>query len=474
MRIQGNEILFDQPPAFLSFIYELELIGLVQLSRPVEDLSGKVMIREKILVRQSMLQRIGEATDQFKLPIALEITEEIIKRIRNSLAEAILKQIDRPEHVFLNRLYSDLKKNPRPIILHSFRHRPLALLAYQIARQKPDLFTNLTVLGLLCLGIVIQKEYKIPLVHRHAFLAGFCCQLGLADTDDWRQAPKDDEEQRRRLERSAAYLDQMNFVQGLGTVLRSSFFSVRTPAVIDQTFTGLLQEFKPGPDAEQTEAAQPQQQADADVEEEPTATPEVVDNAAVPVLIGTVRIARFAHDIINSPTAQVNSARELVQGLAYNTAKGYFEKTLVIGSLGRFREYEVDIKHLAALAQVEGGCIHGGRYAWAYPKPRATQVLCSENLFACPHIKTAWTFHLVAPQRAYGRIGRNLPAGTYHKCALEEDLPPSPSTQSKKSSKLDLELEPDPQVEAPLKAGVQHDNTTNTQTAEAQSNSEYE
>ncbi|MEQ9364270.1 MAG: hypothetical protein RIF32_08515, partial [Leptospirales bacterium] len=283
------------------------------------------------------------------------------------------------------------------------------------------------------LGIALQNEYRIPLIHRHAFLAGYCYLLGLADSDAWRRVPENDEERRQQLERAAAFLDKMGFVQGLGTVLRSSFFSTSAPEIIDQQFGGVLEDFAAIPDEAETQTADGDKnisldspgagEAGDDEESGEAATPEVVDNAAVPVLIGVLKIARFAQEIIQNRSGQSNPARELVRGIAYNTAKGYFEKELAVGSLRRFKEYEADIRHLAALATVESNCIHGGRHAWAYPKPRATQVLCSENLLACPHIKGAWTFHLVTPQRAYGRIGRHLPVGTYHKCALEEDLP---------------------------------------------------
>ena len=77
---------------------------------------------------------------------------------------------------------------------------------------------------------------------------------------------------------------------------------------------------------------------------------------------------------------------------------------------------------MSLLALVEKKCLHG-EHAWAYPKPQATQVLCGGSVLCCPHLKVGWNFTMISPQRAYGRIGRELPAATYYKCTLEQELP---------------------------------------------------
>ncbi|MEQ9366194.1 MAG: hypothetical protein RIF32_18280, partial [Leptospirales bacterium] len=187
----------------------MELVGLVRFKNPVVDQSDCVLVREKIFVRQSMLERLSEVADKVKYPICLEITDEVLSRIKMNVAGAVLRLSARPDQAMLLRIYRDLPYNHRPIVLGAFRDRRLALLSFRIKQQKPALFEHLALLGLLTLGIMLQQDVRIPLLRRHAFLAGFLSLIGLADTDQWATLSDDDAERKRRLERSAVFIDQM-------------------------------------------------------------------------------------------------------------------------------------------------------------------------------------------------------------------------------------------------------------------------
>lgn len=447
MRISNKEILFDQPRTFQSFVGDLELIGQIRFSQPICDNSGSIMIREKIFVKQSLIERLTEMSGQYKLPIAVEATDDLMAKIQLHLTNNIQKQIDQPGNALLRRLYSSLNRNHRPFILHSFRNRTLALLSYRLLNEKPDLFTHLSILGLTCLGIVLQQNVALPLIHRHAFLAGFTCMIGLADTDTWHFTPEEDAERKRRLERGAALIDQLGFAPGLGNVVRDSYFPTAEPKVVEDQFTGVLGGLVDAPANDQAQpaagASDASDNAEASGEDENTTT-RTVDPEAAPIITESLRLARFAYEMIVNSKDRVGAVQGLIQQMAYNSAKGYFSKRLVHGVADRFTEFESDVRYLEAIADVERKCLHGNN-AWAYPKPRASQVLCSKNMLACPYLQNGWDFHLVSPQNAYGRIGQHLPAATYHKCSLEDDLPAIPvemsASKKKKKNATDVESE---------------------------------
>ncbi len=421
MRITEKEILFDKPLRFQDFVRDLELIGQIRFSRPVVDNSGSIMIREKIFVKQSLIEKLTEMSDQYALPIAVEATSDLLTKIRLHLTNAIQKHIDSPGNAFLYRLYANLSRNHRPYILHAFADRTLTMLAYRLLIEKREFFEHISILGLMNLGIVLQQNLNVPLVHRHAFLAGFTGMIGLADSDSWRYTPEEDAERKRRLERGAALIDRLEIVEGLGNVVRDSYLPFAKPQVVEDQFGGLLGDIVDGRDA----PAELVNASGVEAESENEDGGESVHPEAAPIIAESLRLARFAYEqLVNSPD-RITAVRELIHQIAYNSGKGYFSKRLVAGTIQRFSEYEADVKYLEKLAAVESKCLHGG-HAWAYPKPRATQVLCSGNVHLCPYYRGGWSFHLVAPQNAYGRIGENLPPGTYDKCELEDELPPEP------------------------------------------------
>ena len=73
------------------------------------------------------------------------------------------------------------------------------------------------------------------------------------------------------------------------------------------------------------------------------------------------------------------------------------------------------------IAQIENQCLHPPS-AWAYPKPKASQVLCKNNHHTCPHYVSGWNISVISTQEAIGYIGTNLRPGSYPKCRLEKDL----------------------------------------------------
>ena len=105
----------------------------------------------------------------------------------------------------------------------------------------------------------------------------------------------------------------------------------------------------------------------------------------------------------------------------YNSEKGIFRKDLADPMINRFVEFDAAIKKIRVIAEIENKCKFPPA-AWAYPKPKAAQVLCKERNYQCPFIVNGWDLKIITAQDPFGFIGTSLAVGTYPKCALEEEL----------------------------------------------------
>jgi hypothetical protein len=424
MEIKQGEILFPDFADFLKFVIALDLSNQIKFSRPITDLTGKVMIREGILARQSMIERLRDMEGQYTLPLAIEITNDIYARIADFLADQVMQVSEKMEYGFVKRLLDSVDRNHRAFVRNTFRHRSLALLSYRITQQNGKFFEHCSLLGLLSLGVILQQNLRLPLIHRHAFIAGYAALLGLAGSGGWRTAPVGDEDQRRRLEKSAVLADRLRLPAGIGTLIRSSFFSIDQPTMVKPTVDARSTAASGGPGADREGDAADEEflPEESELMGAGDGAPEKVDNTTMSLLMEALKIARFAYQTLTSPVEPTHAGEELIHRLAYNTGRGYFDSRLVGGALSRFREHEQTMRHLMEIAKLESQCLHGN-HAWAYPKPRATQILCRGNVAHCPHYRGGWKFHLLEEQAAFGRVGGVLPAGSYDKCAFEDKLP---------------------------------------------------
>lgn len=114
-------------------------------------------------------------------------------------------------------------------------------------------------------------------------------------------------------------------------------------------------------------------------------------------------------------------AQKLVVMFAYNVEKKNFNEEIANPMIDCFRQYEKIIKRIRKVAKLENLCLHPPS-AWAYPKPKAVQILCKNNHHTCHHYISGWNINVISTQEAIGYIGTSLTPGSYPKCRLEKDL----------------------------------------------------
>ena len=409
MRIDPAFIGFESLEELNRFISDQQLIGAFQFSEPVKDKAGNILIKEKIFVKESAIKRLEAMAGNYDPDFRIAVDPEIIKKLRASLARIIVATLDETESHFIRHLFEKTRSNYNAYIQHAFATDLLVLTFYKQWSDHAEFFRHAAKTGLLALGIIVQKSFGIPRLHRYAFLAGFIAEMPMAASEEWK-AQLSDRRRREIAEAASRIAVKLQLPPEVRDALKNSSLDVEKPANEDVPFDII----DPAHQSGSTEATD-------DGDDPAPGAP--ADPASASALTSVVRLALFIHESSKQIADPAARAEQIVPMVAYNGARGFFHKDLVELIIERFREYEAIARRMMKVAAVEKSCLYPDS-AWAYPKPRAAQVLCRHFKTGCPKLESGWDIHVVSPTEAYGWLGTPLAAGNYPKCALERDLPP--------------------------------------------------
>ena len=408
MNITGEGIFFESLSDLKIFLSEYKLSGAVKLSEPLMDNKGNILIKENLYVKDSAITKLESMDGQYKPDFKVLITSELLKSIRTHIGNKIANRLDETKNEFLIELYKNTTHNYKGYIQHSIQSKTLALSMLKLEQTRPRFFTHASEFALLCLGILIQKSYRIRFIHRYAFLAGLLADISLAGSDKWQQPITSESEKRSIAQKGSELAEKM-----------------RTPPEVTEAILNHPVQVLPFP----TDPKAPLGSAGEDdniLEEfidadEPFDAEMKVDEKAAMIITEALKIARFINDSTLLISDKEHYAEELVYRVAYNAAKGYFHNELINPILKRFKQYEENVKRLIKIAEIERQCIHPPS-AWAYPKPKATQIVCQNRIMNCPKIISGWDINIISSPDAVGWIGASLEPGDYPKCKLESLL----------------------------------------------------
>lgn len=421
MKITAEGIIFFSRLDLVSFIREYEMSGLVKLSEPIVDNSGNVLFKENLFLKESILNRLEEMEGQFKPIFKVIITEDILKRLRVSLSKRFLKILEDPGNDFLRELYEETRHRYKDYIRSAFYgNRSLVLTFFKISKENRPFFYHAGTLGLLSLGIMIQRAYRVRFINRNAFLSGLLADLPLSGGTIWKNYPEGEQEKKALARKGAELARRFKMPEEICEAIQNHPFLESQPSLIpaelpaglddlnDEEFDELI-----GGESEGEEAGEMNY---------PTMDPAQSGPAAT-LITECLKIARYVVFSTAKIERKEHFAEELVYNVAYNAARGYFHKELINPLIKRFRAYEETARKVMRVAEIEQHCLFPPS-AWAYPKPRASQILCKNHIMDCPKIVMGWDIHVVSTQDALGWIGAPLKAGEYSKCSLEDELEP--------------------------------------------------
>lgn len=422
MRITKTGFEFNNFQSFKRFALDQELVGSIQLSEPILDKSGNVLIKEKVNIKDSMMKKLEDLDGQYVPDFKLILSGELLKKIKYQLAKAVFRRFEDKSNSFLHFIYNEAEievTNFKGIITNSFCTRNLALVFFRILLEKPLFFNHCADLALASLGSVIQKKQNVKMANRYSFLAGLLADICLVDTDYWKK-PLDGMQVAKYTKLSANVAEVLNIPYEVvdainGHPIQDLFLGKEEesfPIDIDSIRNGSMLK----------EILNTETQSDQNLEEEPEEDEnEALSEKTSEIATEALKIGRYVIENLKLEGNKEQISERLLVMFAYNTDKGYFAKEIADPMIKQFKMFDHVIKRIRIVTDVENKCRFPGS-AWAYPKPKATQILCKNRKYECPLIVSGWDIKVIQSQEAFGYIGLGLPSGVYPKCSLEEEM----------------------------------------------------
>ncbi|MCC5813285.1 MAG: hypothetical protein JJT78_00890 [Leptospira sp.] len=420
MKITSTGFEFNDFQNFKKFAVDQELVGSIQLLEPILDKNGNVLIKEKVSVKESMMKKLEDLDGQYIPVFKLTLNGELLKKIKYQLAKAVFRRFEDPTNRFLHYLYRESNTelpNYRGIITNAFCTRNLTLVFFRILLEKPQFFNHCADLGLLSMGSVIQKRLGIKMVNRYSFLSGLLADICLIDTDYWKR-PLSGKHIASYSKLSANVVETLSLPYELVDAINAHPIlelvmdtdEEQTEINLDMIRSGSKLKDILTTDANSDEVTSEDTPGDDGVGEK-TAT----------YATEALRIGRYIVENLKSISERDQISEKLLVMFTYNTEKGFFAKEVADLMIKQFKMFDHVVKRIRIITDVEKKC-RFPQSAWAYPKPKAAQILCKDRKYECPMMVSGWDIKVIQAQDAFGYIGTNLPAAVYPKCALEEEL----------------------------------------------------
>ncbi|MEM7181814.1 MAG: hypothetical protein AAF518_12935, partial [Spirochaetota bacterium] len=384
---------------------------------------GKILIKEKVHIKESVLRKLESMQDQYKEYFKIRVTNSLATRLGEIMVHAILPQVEKTEqddilaHLYIMSASDGV--NYKNIIANAFQNKFFTLAIYKIFLEKRNFFYHIVEMGLLTMGVLIQKPRQLKFLYRNAFLAGLLSEIVLSETELWSN-PIPGEAQLVEVSNMSSEISKN---LGMPDEIVESLSGLVIPGIYAQDVVKeeydistlrlhpLLGESFSAEEAEETDAGKIKTQAT-----NPEDYPDVLHSIAE-----ALKIAKFIQQSAFKIPENKDKAEALITMFSYNLEKEIFDRSIAEPMIVKFRKYEKIIKKIKRIAQIEKKCKFPPS-AWAYPKPNATQILCQYKVANCPYLTRGWDINVVSPQEALGYIGTPLMPDSYPKCKLEKEL----------------------------------------------------
>lgn len=420
MKITSTGFEFEDFQNFKKFALDQELVGSIQLTEPILDKSGNILIKEKVSVKESMMKKLEDLDGQYIPIFKLNLSGELLKKIKFQLAKAVFRRFEDRTNAFLHYLYRESNTdlpNFRGIITNAFCTRNLTLVFFRILIEKPIFFNHCADLALLSMGSVIQKRLGIKMVNRYSFLAGLLADVCLIDTDYWKR-PLNGKHVAKYTKLSANVVEGLNLPYELVDAINGHPIAelvMDNDAEESDLNVDLIRNGEKLKDILTTDAT------NDEVTSEDAPGDEGIGEKTTTYATEALRIGRYIIENLKSISERDQISEKLLVMFTYNTEKGFFSKEVADLMIKQFKMFDHVVKRIRIISDVEKKC-RFPESAWAYPKPKAAQILCKNRKYECPMLVSGWDIKVIQAQDAFGYIGTSLPASVYPKCALEEEL----------------------------------------------------
>jgi hypothetical protein len=422
MKVTSEGLIFYSLKDFSVFLQDYNLMGQLSLSEPILDKNGNILYKEQLPVKESVIKRLEEMPGQFKALFKVPLNRQLVNTLERWISTRVLQELNQNKNMFIVRLFESTRHPYANYIRHALHgNTSLILTLFKISRDKKKFFEHIIQLALLTLGIMIQKGYKIRFINRNAYLAGLASDLALSSTSYWKIPPNEDNNRKELAKQCQALAERFKLAPEITSAIGNNFVIAGEPDLQEQIIdSGLISInnsfFK---DFVSEEGSETNETGTAKNEEKEIITDTRLNSAteatfsqAKLLITESLKLAKYITTTLNRIEDKEHYAEELVYMISYNASKGYFHKDIIFPILKQFREFELEARRIMKVAEIENKCIHPPS-AWAYPKPRASQILCRHNINNCPKIETGWDMRVVTTQQAIGWVGTDLQPGVY-------------------------------------------------------------
>ncbi|AYV56068.1 hypothetical protein [Leptospira kmetyi] len=423
MKVTHSCLEFDSIEDLIDFTKEFETGSMIRFLSPIEDNSGNVLVKEEVQVKESALARLKDIKGQYTPKFDVKLNKELLEQIQNILAMKIVNQLKISDMKFLKFMYENTTYNYKGIIRNSLLSKKTVLALLKVYIQNVNFFRYISELGLLTLGIVmIPDTMKFRLLRRYAFTAGILMDIPRIGVDRYTKLPSDDSEKVEVAKKCSDILQKLDLVDFTYSAISNHMplgmmDNPDKPISIDKTGEGENLDDKFLDDII-SDDGESDSKGDSSRED---AIPEKSYDFFQALLTDALKLARYIANVSHNASDKDYVMEELVYYIAYNTSKKYFDELLANPLVSIFKDFEVNVKRMRKIAEVEMKCVYPPS-AWAYPKPKSSQVLCKNKVWGCPNIVMGWDIHVITAQEAFGWVGTSLPIDNYPKCKLEEEL----------------------------------------------------
>ncbi|EMF79750.1 hypothetical protein LEP1GSC188_1581 [Leptospira weilii serovar Topaz str. LT2116] len=423
MKVTHSCLEFDSIDDLIDFTREFETGSMIRFLSPIEDNSGNVLVKEEVQIKESTLARLKDIKGQYTPKFDVKLNKELVEQIQNILSVKIVDQLKDTDMRFLKFMYENAVYNYKGIIRNSLLSKKTVLTLLKVYKQNLNFFKYISELGLLALGIVmIPDTMKFRLLRRYAFTAGVLMDVPRIGVDRFIKLPSDDNEKVRIAHKCSDVLQKLDLIG-----FTYGAISSHMPLGMIDNPEKLISIDKGGESESINENFLDDivsNDGESDSKEDRSkedAIPEKSFDLFQALLTNALKLARYIANVSHNASDKDYVMEELVYYITYNTSKKYFDELLANPLVSTFKEFEVNVKRLRKIAEVEMKCVYPPS-AWAYPKPKSSQVLCKNKVWDCPNIVMGWDIHVITTQEAFGWVGTSLPIDNYPKCRLEEEL----------------------------------------------------
>ncbi len=420
MKLGKESLIIDSFEDLHTFFIELELKGILKFQKDLIDSSGNLLIKNDIPIRPSMMERLrinrGTYEEKFYIKIDPPLINIISQYLVDNIVNPAIKNWD-----FLNKLFVFSMNKPKNIVKNALKFSKFCLATYILFKQNKEHFDYLSRISLLTLVVILFQNLSIKGINIYSFISAYMSEFPFPNHLQCLESYDNYEKLKELTELSIKFCNDLDLPPDIPKILNniqtlSSLTEIKESEKTEQQFSTTLSLFEEEEPENQTTEGDYLEEKDLNTKKEQ------LSEKGIKIISESIKFARYIFFLYSKIEDKEHMLEEISFRIAYVSKRGFFNYELLKPIISKFKELELEMRNLILIADIEKKCIYPPS-AWAYPKPRATQIICRNHILHCPYLKLGWDLHVVKEQEPYGWIGTYLETGRYFKCKLEDQLP---------------------------------------------------